>query len=124
MVLFMIILLLTACSNDTGLNALPKVKSITIQEMISFTEGKENSVKQISNEEDIAKIVDAFSNAYQEPGIADMADPAYEVKIGKESYYLWFSEDGASASIMNRDDTHTVYSVSSSEEIYPIIHAE
>lgn len=120
----MIILLLTACSNDTSLNVIPKVKSITIQEMISFKEAKENSAKQISNEEDIAKIVDAFSNAYLEPGIADMVDPAYKVKIGKESYYLWFSENGVSATIMNSDDTHRVYSMSSSEDIYPIIHVE
>lgn len=121
----MIILLLTACSNEADrLNEIPKVKSITIQEMISFKEAKRNSAKKISNEVEVTSIVDTFSRASQRPGIVDMADPQYKIKIGKEKFYLWFNEDGASATIMNLKDTHTVFSMSSTEGIYQIIHVD
>lgn len=121
----MIILLLTACSDEaTHLLEIPKVKSITIQQLISFKEVKRDTVKKISNVDDVEKIVDTFSHAFQRPGIVDMADPEFKVIIGKESFYLWFSQDGASATIMNLNDTHTVYSMSSTEKIYQIIHVD
>lgn len=120
-----LLFVLTACSNvDNSQKEVTKVKSITIQEMISFKEAKRNSTKKISNIDDVKKIVDAFSHAFQEPGIVDMADPEYKVKIGKKSYYLWFSADGASAAIMNVEDTHTIYTMASTEDIYTIIHAK
>ena len=50
-----------------------------------------------------------------------MADPEYKVSIGREKYNLWFSEDGATATIMNRKDTHTIYRIYSAEDIRAII---
>ncbi|MFJ7736217.1 hypothetical protein ACIQ2D_07700 [Lysinibacillus sp. NPDC097287] len=123
-VIGVVFLVLTACSNGDRQDGNSKVKSITIQEMISFKETKRNSKKKISNVDDVKKVVDAFSNAFQEPGIVDMDDPEFKVKIERERYYLWFSDDGRSATIMNVDDTNTVYSMSSTEGIHKIFHAK
>lgn len=41
-----------------------------------------------------------------------MTDPEFKIESGKESYFLWISED--SGTIMNAKDTHIIYSLSES----------
>lgn len=52
---------------------------------------------------------EAVNNATQMAGIVAMAAPHYQFSVSGETYYLWISED--SGSIMNRKDTHTLYSL-------------
>ncbi|WP_404431448.1 hypothetical protein [Sutcliffiella horikoshii] len=86
------------------------IDQVVINEMESFSEVKGASEKTLKNKEDIKIIQDAFLNANKEPGVADMSDPHYKLLVGANSYYLWIHE--SSGTIMNREDTHVIYSLS------------
>ncbi|RAZ81269.1 hypothetical protein [Planococcus halotolerans] len=59
---------------------------------------------------------DLFSSADKEPGIVNMGDPEFYLKVimedGEKRYLnLWLGGEGETASLMNIEDTHTVYTV-------------
>ncbi|WP_281863457.1 hypothetical protein [Planomicrobium okeanokoites] len=71
----------------------------------------------IYNETDELEIFRAlFSSAEKEPGIVNMGDPEFYLKVvmedGEKHYLnLWLGGEGETASLMNPDDTHTIYTV-------------
>ncbi|XKE94534.1 hypothetical protein LG326_15400 [Metaplanococcus flavidus] len=71
----------------------------------------------IYNETDELEIFRAlFSSAEKEPGIVNMGDPEFYLKVvmedGEKHYLnLWLGGEGETASLMNSDDTHTIYTV-------------
>lgn len=89
--------------------------------MESFQETKQDSIKVITDTTDISVFDSAFKRAVKNPGIADMADPHYKVELGKETYFLWITED--SGTIANINDSHTTYTLSkkSAREIYQLM---
>lgn len=61
-------------------------------------------------------IRDLFSSAVKEPGIVNMGDPEFYLKVvmedGEKRYLnLWLGGEGETASLMNIEDTHTIYTV-------------
>ncbi|WP_128895421.1 hypothetical protein [Longirhabdus pacifica] len=57
-----------------------------------------------------------FSNAVKEPGIVNIADPEFYLEIifadeTKQKFYLWLGEEGEISTLMNVEDTHTIYTV-------------
>lgn len=59
----------------------------------------------------------AISHAAKREGIADMAEPEFDVKITftngkKQSYHLWVGEKGQQSILMNVKDTNTTYVIS------------
>ncbi|WP_226683235.1 hypothetical protein [Sutcliffiella horikoshii] len=112
-------LLLAACSmeerktdvvNEDIEEAEEVIDQVVIYEMESFSVVKVDSEKTLTNQENIKTIQDAFLNANKEPGVADMSDPHYKLRLGANSYYLWIHK--SSGTIMNRKDTHIIYSLS------------
>lgn len=105
----------TGCSSDD-------IKKIDVYEMESFSAIKEDSLTSYTNSEEVSLVVKAFNNAKKEPGIVDIADPEYQVQIGEESYYLWIREE--QGTIMNVNDTHTIYSLSknSAAKVYDLLN--
>lgn len=97
------------------------IDQVVINEMESFSEVKVDSEKTLTNQEDIKTIQDAFLNADEEPGVADMSDPHFKLLVGADSYYLWIHE--TSGTIMNRKDTHVIYSLSqeAAEDVYKLL---
>ncbi|WP_404448640.1 hypothetical protein LG307_04825 [Sutcliffiella horikoshii] len=97
------------------------IDKIVINEMESFSVVKVDSEKALTNQEDINIIQDAFLNASKEPGVADMSDPHYKLIVGANTYYLWFHE--SSGTIMNKKDTHVIYSLSeeAAQEVYKLL---
>lgn len=62
-----------------------------------------------------------FSSAEKEPGIVNMGDPEFYLKVvmedGEKHYLnLWLGGEGETASLMNPDDTHTIYTVMPQEK--------
>lgn len=108
------ILFLVGCTSEN-------IKKVDVHEMESFLVTKEDSLVTYTDSEAIRTIVKAFKKAKIEPGIVDMADPEYQVDFGENSYYLWVDE--RQGTIMDLDDTHTIYSLSekSSKAVYKII---
>lgn len=59
-----------------------------------------------------------LSNAVKEPGTANMTQPEFYLKVmnkdgENQRLYLWMGEAGEQSMLMNAEDTHSVYSVSS-----------
>lgn len=65
---------------------------------------------------------DAFSSASRQPGIVNMTNPNYYLKVvmaDGEEYYLqlWLGAEGETTSLMDTADTHTIYSVSAAMNV-------
>lgn len=93
---------LTSCSFE-------KIDEIYLFEMESFSVVKEESLIILDEQTEINQLRNAIDSAKKKQGIADMADPEYKIEIGKNTYYLWISED--SGTIMNLENTYTIYSL-------------
>lgn len=66
---------------------------------------------------DLATFDEIFARATKKPGIANIADPEFFIKVNSDSgekqfLYLWIGNAGEQASLMREDDTHTLYSLS------------
>ncbi|MGR6907344.1 MULTISPECIES: hypothetical protein [Lysinibacillus] len=94
--------LISGCSSN-------KNETIKIYESVDFSEIKKDSMKKITELEDIELFSTAFNSASKNQGIKDMASPNYKVKLGKKTFYLWINND--SGVIMDASDTHTTYSI-------------
>ena len=80
--------------------------------MKSFSAIEEDSSTTFTDSKVVKDFIKAFNNAKREPGIVNMADPEYKVELGDESYFLWVSEEYGT--IMNLNDTNTIYTLSKS----------
>lgn len=79
---------------------------------------KKNGTVIFYDDNDIQYLKEAFQQAEQVPGIANLATPQYTVQLGEdgELFFLWFNDDN-SATLMESKDTHTIYKISSAEKI-------
>ncbi|TYS67440.1 hypothetical protein FZC76_12670 [Sutcliffiella horikoshii] len=103
-------LLLMACSVDKTAEVKQTIDQITIHQMENFSQVKDDSEKILTIQEHIKRIQNAFSSAKKEPGVVEMTDPHYKVKLNGETFFLWIHE--SSGTIMNTKDTHVIYSLS------------
>ena len=83
-------------------------------EEVTIYNVQNGSKKVMFNEQEAVGIIkEAVDDAEKQPGIVDMADPQYKIVLGEEIYYLWLTRsDGTVGTIMNAEDTHTIYSLS------------
>ncbi|MFC9541852.1 hypothetical protein ACFTQ7_18520 [Lysinibacillus sp. NPDC056959] len=75
--------------------------------------------------EEIAIFEKAVSKSKKEPGVVNIAtEPQYQFSSGKETYFLWITEE--SGTIMNTKDTHTIYTLSSNsvKEVYEFVNKD
>lgn len=116
LVLILICLSLAACSKENMESTDSKVQ-VKYPEKITITQMADANLKKIvlTDKVDIENFYKEMKSAYQLPGIFDMAKPQYRILMGDELYFLWLSTaDGTSGTIMNSDDTHTIFSLSES----------
>lgn len=112
---------LVGCSQE------PKIE--ISESVVKNTSETETPTEANSNINDLelkdAEVKDIFkravSNAKKEPGIVNMAEPQYQFSIGEETYFLWITKE--SGTIMNTNDTHTIYTLSGSsvKEVYELL---
>ncbi|MED4400246.1 hypothetical protein [Metabacillus fastidiosus] len=103
---FITFILLVACSNEK----IERIEKIDFYKTESFSETEKSPLIEITDTQIINNLRKAFNSAKKQPGIVDMISPEYKVNIGGKSYFLWISEK--SGTIMNVEDTHTIYSLS------------
>lgn len=83
------------------------------EKIIVYKMDKETKQIVISDKDAIKTINKAIKSAIKQPGIVDMEDPQYKINIGDEIYFLWLTRfDGTIGTIMNNNDTHTIYTLS------------
>ena len=109
------VFILGACTNEQSL------EKVEVQEAVNFSESKSNTLQTITNESDIKIIKEVFEKAVKVDGIVNMAEPHYTIKFGDEMYFLWLDETN-NATIMNAEDTHTIYTIRNAEKIMEIIN--
>ena len=104
-VLVIIILLALGACSTTG------PEKVDVYEMPSFTESKQKTlVSSFTDSETVNVFDEAFKIAVKEPGIVDIIEPRYQVKVDEKTYFLWIDKDYGI--IMDPKDTHTIYSLS------------
>lgn len=79
----------------------------------------------LTDKDTIKTIKKIIKGAIKQPGIVDMTDPQYKINLGDEIYLLWLTRSGGTiGTIMNGEDTHTIYTLSESltKELNDILH--
>jgi len=96
---------------------------------ISISKTKGNGFV-FENDEIIEKVKGIISSAIKENGIVNMANPEYYMDVvyengKKQSFHLWIGERGQNTTLMDTDDTHTIYTVSKemSEKLIDIVES-
>lgn len=112
----MLLLTLFACSS----NEVKETKEVKVQEMVSFSKEKQNTLKVISDSPKVKVIVNAIRQAKKQKGIVDITDPQYRMDTDQDRYYLWFNENG-SATIMNDKDKNTIFKISDAKNLEDVI---
>ncbi|MGR6898493.1 hypothetical protein [Rummeliibacillus sp. BSL5] len=112
----MLLLTLFACSS----NEVKETKEVKVQEMVSFSKEKQNTLKVISDSPKVKVIVNAIRQAKKQKGIVDITDPQYRLDTDQDSYYLWFNENG-SVIIMNDKDKNTIFKIADAKDLENVI---
>jgi len=112
----MLLLTLVACSS----NEVKETKEVKVQEMVSFSKEKQNTLKVISDSPKVKVIVNAIRQAKKQKGIVDITDPQYRMDTDQDRYYLWFNENG-SAIIMNDKDKNTIFKIADAKNLEDVI---
>ncbi|HHT96683.1 MAG TPA: hypothetical protein GXZ90_02155 [Clostridiales bacterium] len=117
--LLMSVVLLGCQQQDNKLELKREIKEVNIFKSNKFK--KENSVLFISfsntNDTEILEIVkNIINDAIKQEGIVDITEPDYDLEIiyeddSTKELYLWLLEGGI-GSLMEVEDTHTVYNFS------------
>lgn len=104
--------LLSGCGyqNDLGLVVTDR---ITIYEMEDFHVEKADSAQVIDDQAIIEEVVTIINAAKKGSGSVDMPVPEYRVDLAKRSIFLWLSE--SSGTVMDNEDTETIYTISRKE---------
>ncbi|KQL34912.1 MULTISPECIES: hypothetical protein [Bacillaceae] len=103
--IILIALLTIGCSSQN-------IEEVNVYKMDSFSKVGENSLTTYTDSSVMKDFKNAFNSANKEPGIVNMVDPDYKIEFGDKSYFLWISDEHGT--IMNTNDTHTIYSLSES----------
>ena len=122
-ILFIVIgFTLVGCSQEPKNQISEPVAKNGADEQVEIeTKSKTKMDLEFKDTEEINIFKKAVSDSKKESGIVNMTNPQYQFSIGEESYFLWITKD--SGTIMNRKDTHTIYSLSSSsvKEVYDFV---
>lgn len=99
-------------------------ETLKIYEMESFQKVKKESLLVVNDPEFIDIAEKTISTADKIPGIVNVGDPEYKIEIKGETYFLWSREE--SATIMNAEDTNTVYTVQpkQAKKVHEFLKAE
>lgn len=94
-------------------------KAANESEWTSISISKTKGVDAITfdDQETMNTLQSIFASAVKVAGIADMTDPEFYLKVvddkeNQKRMHLWIGEKGQKSTIMNTEDTHTIYTVS------------
>jgi len=122
-ILFVLIMSFTlvACqSNDKSRFSEVNISKVSISKSSGFGKVNVDFFTVYKDKESLDIFNNAISTAVKREGIADMAEPEFDLKVSytdgnKQGYHLWLGEKGQKSTLMMVNDTHTTYSIS--EEI-------
>lgn len=118
MTLLVVPLVLVGCgTKDTDTDDFVKV---SVAESIGFDGFSPDFFIEFDDEDTLADFEEMFENAVKQDGIVDMAEPEYAIEAEFEDgrklqYYLWVGGADQRSTLMNVDDTQTIYLTSAEE---------
>lgn len=117
-VILLLILSLFGCNNEIAKLDRKIIVGVTVSIIGNdFNDVKEPHISyKDKNQLELQTFANAIMKAKKVQGIVDVAKPDYLLTITFEdkttsNYYLWISTDNGS--IMNKEDTHTIYTLPS-----------
>lgn len=92
------------------------ITQVRLSESSGIGRFHEREVVTYDRLEDVNVFADMIRNADEEPGAVNTITPEYEVEIQYKSgeierYYVWIGKPGTSTSLINLNDSNTVYRV-------------
>ena len=69
------------------------------------------------DEEALETFQNIFTSAVKQEGIVDIAEPEFDLEViykegNKQEYHLWLGEKDEQSTLMQVEDTHTIYTIS------------
>ena len=114
-----LVTLLSACNSDASDDPSTEIKEV--HRTANNSETTNSTVVYIIRDSDIVNVEELFHNAIQLDGIVNMVNPQHRIQLKEKQYHLWFNED-ATATLMDTEDTHTLYKISDATKLKEIIH--
>lgn len=117
-VLILIPTFLLGCqSNAESALEYQNISRVGISESTGFGKVNPEFFEIYQDEERLLLFTDLLKNASKEEGIVDMIAPQYDLEVSYEDdtslgFHLWLGEKGEKSTLMQVDDTHTIYTVS------------
>lgn len=92
------------------------LKQVSISNSKDFGKVNTDFFKVYEDKETLDRIKKALSNAVKAEGVVDMAEPEFDLKVvdtagNEQGYYLWVGKKGQVSTLMNVEDTHTIYTI-------------
>lgn len=94
------------------------ISKVSISEGVGFDKVNYNFFKMYKDKKTLHTFKEVISNTKRISGLVDVGlPPNFNLEIiykdgNRQEYYLWLGEKGEKSSLINVDDTHTIYSVS------------
>ena len=104
-------------SNANSEESKNEIFKVSISNSKGFGEVNTDFLIVFEDEETLGTFQNSITNAKKREGIVDMIDPEFDLEViykdgTKKEYHLWVGEKDGKSSLMNVENTHTVYSIS------------
>jgi len=114
----LISVILMGCQSNSGVSNIDAgISKVSISNPKDF--GKVNSDFFVIYEdvETLEIFQNAILKAVKQEGVVNISEPEFDLKViykdgNEQEYHLWVGEKGQKSTLMNIDDTHTIYSIS------------
>lgn len=103
-------------NTDIDTTASTGITKVSISEAKGFGFINPEFFAEYEDEETLELFRGMISSAIKQQGIVDMIEPEYDLEVvyqdgDKQGYHLWLGDSGQKSTIMNVDNTHTIYTV-------------
>ncbi|WP_143469686.1 hypothetical protein [Lentibacillus sediminis] len=93
-----------------------EISKVSIAESNGFGEVNTDFFAVWDDEETLVVFENVISNAEKEPGVVNMIEPDFDLEItyadgSTQGYHLWANKEGQKSTLMNVEDTNTIYTV-------------
>ena len=117
---FISVVLIGCQSNDSNEYSDVNISKVSISKSSGFGKVNSDFFAVYEEKETLDLFNNAISNAVKRAGIVDIVEPEFDLQViytegNKQGYHLWVGGKGQKSTLMNVNDTNTVYSIS--EEI-------
>ncbi|WP_153731081.1 hypothetical protein [Sporosarcina obsidiansis] len=102
---------------NVGFSVKGDIAKVSISKSNSFGQVNEEFFAVTEEEGTLKTLQNTILNAVKQPGIVDMVASDYDMEVvyddgSTQGYHLWLGEKGQKSTLMQVDDTHTIYTVS------------